>query len=82
MPKAKISVTVERSLLRYCDSVARGSSRSEIVERALANWARDRRRRSLEEEIESYYSSLSARERAEDAGWAELSGRALQETRK
>ncbi|MEX1246417.1 MAG: hypothetical protein WEB59_12690 [Thermoanaerobaculia bacterium] len=80
MPKTKISVTVERSLVRDCDRLARGTSRSEVVETALARWARDRRRRSLEDAIESYYASLGSGERAEDAEWAELGGRALGET--
>jgi metal-responsive CopG/Arc/MetJ family transcriptional regulator len=80
MPKAKISVTVEGSLLRQVDRMARGASRSEVVENALAGWLRNRRRERLEEEIELYYSSLGAAEREEDAAWAELSGRLLGES--
>jgi len=76
MAKTKISVTVESSLVRDCDRLSRGSSRSEIVEKALAAWLRERRRRRLEEEIEKYYSSMSASEREEDARWADLAGRA------
>lgn len=80
MPKAKVSVTVERSLLRECDRVARGASRSEVFERALARWLREVRRKSLEDEIERYYSSLAAAEREEDAAWAALSAGALGRT--
>jgi metal-responsive CopG/Arc/MetJ family transcriptional regulator len=80
MPKTKISVTVERSVVRDCDRLARGSSRSEVVETALARWARDLRRRSLEDAIENYYASLASAARLEDAQWAELGGRALGET--
>ena len=80
MPKTKISVTVERSLVRDCDRLARGTSRSEVVETALARWARERRSRSLEDQIESYYASLASGERREDAEWADLGGRALGET--
>ena len=80
MPKSKISVTVERSLVRECDRLARGTSRSEVVETALARWARDRRRRSLEDAIERYYASLASAERLENAQWADLGGRALGET--
>jgi metal-responsive CopG/Arc/MetJ family transcriptional regulator len=79
MPKTKISVTVERSLVRDCDRLARGTSRSEVVERALTRWARDRRRRRLEDAIENYYASLASGERLEDAQWADLGGRALGE---
>ncbi len=80
MPKAKISVTVEGSVLRQVDLLARGTSRSEVVEKALAGWLRNRRREALENEIELYYRSLGAPDREEDAGWAELSGRQLGET--
>jgi metal-responsive CopG/Arc/MetJ family transcriptional regulator len=80
MPKTKISVTVERSVMRDCDRLARGTSRSEVVETALVHWARDRRRQSLENAIESYYASLGSGERAEGAKWAEMGGRALGET--
>ncbi len=80
MPKTKISVTVEQSLVRECDRLARGTSRSEVVETALTRWARDRRRRSLEDAIENYYASLDSSERAEDAQWADLGGRVLGET--
>ncbi len=80
MPKTKISVTVESSLVRECDRRSRGGSRSEVVESALAAWLRERRRRSLEEEIEKYYASLSASgARKEDARWADLAGRALRD---
>jgi metal-responsive CopG/Arc/MetJ family transcriptional regulator len=77
MGKTKISVTVETALVKECDRQSRGGSRSEVVENALAAWLRERRRRSLEEEIERYYSSLPARDRKEDARWADLAGRSL-----
>jgi metal-responsive CopG/Arc/MetJ family transcriptional regulator len=37
MPKTKVSVTVEGSLLRQVERMARGASRSEVVEIALAS---------------------------------------------
>jgi metal-responsive CopG/Arc/MetJ family transcriptional regulator len=80
MPKTKVSVTVEGSLLLQVERMARGVSRSEVVERALASWLRNRRREKLEEEIELYYRSLGAAEGEEDAVWAELSGRLLGES--
>jgi metal-responsive CopG/Arc/MetJ family transcriptional regulator len=80
MPKTKVSVTVEGSLLLQVERMARGASRSEVVEIALASWVRNRRREKLEEEIELYYRSLGAAEGEEDASWAELSGRLLGES--
>jgi hypothetical protein len=38
------------------------------------------RQRSLEDEVERYYSSLSKAERAEDSDWAGLAPRVLGET--
>ena len=59
MAKARVSVTVDRVLLRRCDRVARGASRSQVFKQALERWLRDLRQRSLEEEVERHYSSLS-----------------------
>lgn len=80
MAKARVSVTIDRVLLRRCDRVARGATRSQVFEQALERWLRDARRASLEQEIERYYGSLSEPERAEDAVWAGLAARALGET--
>lgn len=80
MAKAKISVTVESSVIRDCARFAKGRSRSEIVERALTSWLRDVRRKSLEEEVERYYTSLSPADRQEDSRWAGLASRFLGES--
>ncbi len=80
MAKAKVSVTVDRSLLQRCDRVARGASRSEVFEQALERWLRDLRQTSLQEDVERYYSSLSKAERSEDSEWAGLAPRVLGET--
>ena len=80
MPKARVSVTVDRVLLRRCDRVARGVTRSQVFEQALERWLRDLSQRRLEHEIEHYYSSLRRSEQAEDAEWASLGSRALGET--
>jgi metal-responsive CopG/Arc/MetJ family transcriptional regulator len=80
MAKARVSVTVDRVLLRRCDRIARGSSRSQLFEQALEKWLRDRRRSTLEAEFERYYSAAGPEERAEDAAWAGLAARTLGET--
>ena len=51
-----------------------------VFEQALEKWLRDLRKRSLEEDIERYYSSLNRTERAEDSEWASLAPRVLGET--
>jgi metal-responsive CopG/Arc/MetJ family transcriptional regulator len=80
MAKARVSVTVDQVLLRRCERIARGSSRSQVFEQALERWLSDRRRGALEAEIERYYSFLGPGERAEDASWAGLSARSLGES--
>lgn len=80
MPKAKLSVTVDAELLKKVDRVAGGSSRSEIVEKALSRWLRSRKRQELDSEIERYYAEMSAGEREEDSAWAELGRTALSDT--
>ena len=70
MAKAKISVTIDRSLLDACDRLAPEATRSEIVQAALTRWMHDRHRRALEDEIAAYYGSLGDKERVEDARWA------------
>jgi predicted transcriptional regulator len=81
MPKAKVSITVDEVLLRRCDEAARGRSRSQVIEQALAHWLRAARRQRLEIEIERYYGEgMEPAERARDAAWAGLSARSLGET--
>ncbi len=80
MAKAKVSVTVDASLLRSCDRVARGATRSQVFEQALKGWLRNARQGSLEADVERYYSSLSKAEVAEDTEWAGVAPRVLGET--
>jgi metal-responsive CopG/Arc/MetJ family transcriptional regulator len=80
MPKAKVSVTVDGALLRQCDRVSRGASRSEVFEQALRGWLRSVRQAGLEKEVERYYAGLGHAERADDAEWSGLASRALGET--
>ena len=51
-----------------------------LVPGGLERWRRDLRQRSLEEEVERHYSSLSGDEREEDSEWAGLASRVLGET--
>ena len=73
MPKAKVSVTIEQSVLERIDRISAGRSRSEIVERALKRWLNERRRLELEEQIAAYYADRQEEASIEDREWAELS---------
>ena len=70
--KAKVSVSVDRMLLREADRLAGRMTRSQIFEHALAAWVRRRGQVELDQAIERYYRSPSAAERREDESWASL----------
>ncbi len=70
--KTKVSVTVDRTLLREVDRLAGSMTRSQAFERALAAWVRRRRQAELDRAIERYYRSLGATERQEDDDWSSL----------
>jgi len=80
LPKTKVSVTIEQSVLERVDRLSEGKSRSEIVERALKRWLIERRRLELEEQIAAYYSDRQKDELAEDREWSELSGKQIGKT--
>ncbi len=80
LSKAKVSVTIDESVLERVDRAADGMSRSEIFGRALRRWLSDRRRRLLDEEIAAYYRDQTDEERSEDRDWAELSGQQIGKT--
>ena len=79
MPKTKISVTVDSKLVEKVDQLDIDASRSEIVEMALGQWLRNQRAESLNRAIEEYYRELTEDEQNEDAEWAALSSRAVDE---
>lgn len=80
MPKTKVSVTIEQSVLERIDRVSEGKSRSEIVERALKRWLNERRRLELEEQIAAYYLDRRNDELTEDREWSELSAKQIGKT--
>jgi metal-responsive CopG/Arc/MetJ family transcriptional regulator len=80
MPKTKISVTVDSTLVEKVDQLDIDASRSEIVQMALERWLRNQRVESLERAIEEYYREVTKDEQKEDAEWAALSASAIDET--
>jgi metal-responsive CopG/Arc/MetJ family transcriptional regulator len=80
VPKIKVSVTIERSVVERVGRVPGGLSRSEIVERALKRWLHERRCVELEEEIAAYYLERKKEGSREDRDWAELGARHIAKT--
>jgi len=70
--KAKVSVSIDRGLLREADRLAGRMTRSQIFEHALAAWVRRRGQADLDRAIERYYHSLTAAERRDDENWASV----------
>lgn len=80
--RMKVSLTLDQDVLAEVDREAARAARpnrSEVVERVLRAWSRERRREVLDEEIEAYYRSLTADEQAEDAAWAAIGDEAARD---
>jgi hypothetical protein len=78
--KVKVSVTIERDLLKEVERLSEHKSRSEVFERALRAWVRNQARIALDDAIESYYRSRDAEEREEDERWANLGDDAIRKS--
>lgn len=73
--RVKVSLTIDEDVLAAVDREAARAprpNRSQVVERVLRAWSRQRRQALLDEAIEAYYVSLSAEDAAEDDAWAAL----------
>jgi hypothetical protein len=78
--KVKVSVTIERDLLKEVERLSEHKSRSEVFERALSAWVRNQARVALDQAIESYYRSRGADEREEDERWADMGDDAIRKS--
>lgn len=70
--KVKVSVTIERDLLREVERLSGKRNRSAVFAHALSAWVRQRACGGLDDAIEDYYRTRSAEERGEDETWAVL----------
>ena len=68
--KMKVSVTIDRRVLREAERLSAGATRSEIFERALSAWVQARSRAALDEAIEAYYRARGTDEEREDEAWS------------
>ena len=78
--KVKVSVTIERDLLKEVERLSEHKSRSEVFERALSAWVLNQARVALDDAIESYYRSHDEDEREEDERWANLGDDAIRKS--
>ena len=79
--KSKVSLTLDEDLLRFAESAMPGENRSAKVEEALRRLKRIAEEGAIRNELSSYYSSLSAKEREQEeqefAFWRDLGNNAL-----
>ncbi len=71
-------MTIEPKTVEALDRLvkARGlPSRSKALEVALNYWLTEQKRQQVEQEIEAYYRSRSAKEKREDGEWAAFASR-------
>jgi|GEM_PF-1316792 len=66
--KAKLTVTISSDVVNEIDEIAKvkGTPRSQVMEKILRDWLVKSRRRKIEKDIETYYLSLTKKERKED----------------
>lgn len=77
MTATKVTLTLPAELLSVVDrfvSEHPGMTRSGVCAEALRIWLRAKQ----EAEIEQYYASMSAEERAEDQAWASLAAQSAE----
>jgi len=69
--KIKISITLSQDVSKKLDEIARKKEipRSQAIEEILKEWMNDSRRKTIEDNIRNYYSSLSEEEKTEDKDW-------------
>jgi len=72
--KIKISITLNQDVSKKLDEIARKKEipRSQAIEEILKEWMNDSRRKTIEDNIRNYYSSLSEEEKKEDKDWLKV----------
>ena len=72
--KTKLTVTISGDVVNKIDKIAKekGSPRSQIMEEMLRDSLLKSKKRAIEKDIESYYLSLSEKEKKEDREWTKI----------
>lgn len=77
--KVRVTATLNQEMIKALDQITRQqglSSRSQALEQALAHWLQEQRKRQVEQEMETYYRSLTSAEKREDREWTQFVARA------
>jgi len=80
--KAKLTVTISGDVVNEIDEIAkeRGTPRSQVMEEALRDWLLKSKKRAIEKDIETYYLSLTEKERKEDREWTKIAEESAKRT--
>jgi len=73
--KMRITASLDAELIKAIDEFLekdKTRSRSQLIEEALRNWYKQKKKRELERQIEEYYLSMSHEERKQDKEWNEI----------
>ena len=67
--KAKLTVTISGDVVNEIDEIAKttGTPRSQVMEEMLRDWLLKFKKREIEKDIETYYLSLTEKEKNEDS---------------
>ncbi len=80
--KTKITVTISSDVASEIDKIARQkkSPRSQVMEEMLRDGLLKSKKRAIEKDIETYYMSLTEKEKKEDREWAKVAEESAKRT--
>jgi len=80
--KTKMTVTISSDVACEIDKIARKkkSPRSQVMEEMLRDALLKSKKRAIEKEIETYYMSLTEKEKKEDREWAKVAEESAKRT--
>jgi metal-responsive CopG/Arc/MetJ family transcriptional regulator len=80
--KAKLTVTISGDVVNEIDEIAKEKRipRSQAIEEMLRDWLLKSKKREIEKDIETYYLSLTEKEKKEDREWARIAAESAKRT--
>ncbi len=80
--KAKLTVTISGDVVNKIDEIAKekGTPRSQVMEDMLRDSLLKSKKRAIEKDIETYYLSLTEKEKKEDREWTKIAAESAKRT--
>jgi len=72
--KAKLTVTISGDVVNEIEEIAKekGIPRSQVMEEMLRDWLLKSKKKEIEKGIETYYLSLTKKEKKENREWTKI----------